>query len=682
MAINMMLILLGLIGMLGLIEVGYVYWAKRDTQKVADLASLAGAQQLQDCNAANTDNSAARGNAATENRFGGSLTIHCGTWSAASTSGTSDGFTNAAQGASTNAVKVVAERPVTPFFALTKSLPSVSAEAVATTTSPTATFSIGTTLLDVSGAAPLQKFLAGIGINVAGTSLVGYQGLANVYITPSGLLQQLGVKLPTNLSVGQLNTLLSAQTNVQTLINVLNAAVTVGGQQALTSANVTLLNTISAALGNIPLNVTLGSAGSTPTGLFAQIIGPDSSVNDALNAQVNVLQLLEAAIGVATTGHAVDAQSVNLNLPFGINVSAATSVIEPPSIGIGGVGATAYTAQIRTFVDISTSKNSLLFGTNGLISLSINLPIAIDVANAQAQLTNLCNSVNNSGAPQATLSVNSSVLKMCVGNITQANAFSTAASCDQIPGANTPQLLFGLTALGVNLASLNTSFAVNALTGNTSVTLAPGQSATTGDALNIGTSVNNLVTALTAVLFANTSAQTSPTSSSLAGQTATDLWNNTNTKSSYPQRAQQALQEIQSASTGFQGVLGNVTTDVTDLLGNTIQLNVPGLLSDVGGLLGSVGSVLSGILGNLGCTLGSQASCISVISNAMSGGGTGASSNAFVGLISFLLQALQQPLNNVGSQVLTPVLSFTGLQLGQNTVTLHSLQCHNVQLVY
>ncbi|GGA01850.1 TadG family pilus assembly protein [Dyella caseinilytica] len=687
MAINMMLILLGLIGMLGLVEVGYLYWAKRDTQKVADLASLAGAQQLQDCSAANTGNSAALGNATSENGFSGTLNIACGTWSAAATTGNADGFTASAAGATPSAVKVVASRPVTPFFAFTSALPNVSAEAVATNTNPTAVFSIGTTLVGVNGAAPLEQFLAGIGINPGGTSLVGYQGLANVYITPSGLLQQLGVTVPTNLSVGGLNTLLAAQTNVQTLANVLNAIVVVGNQQALTSANVSLLSTIDAAVGNIPLNVTLGSSGSTPSGLFAQIIGPDSSVNDALNAQVNALQLLETAIGVATTGHAINAQSLNLSLPSTSNplitLTSAASVIEPPSIGIGGVGTTAYTAQIRIFLDITTPNNGFsLLG--GAINLDLNLPIAIDVANAQAELTSLCNTTSGSGTSEATIAVTSSVLKMCVGNLTQANAFSTTESCDQIPNASTPEQLFKLSVGSTNLASLTTSFATNALTGNSSVTLTPGETATTGDTLNIGTSVNNLVTALTTALIANSSSQTSASSSQTALQTATDLWNQTPSSDINATRLSLALNSIQTSSTGLQGTLGNVTSSVTDLLGNTVTLNVTGLLGDVGNLLGSVTNTLLGIVGDLVCTAGSSTACINVIEGALNSGGsgTGTNSNAFVGLIGFLLQALQQPLNDVGSQVLTPILSSTGLQLGENTVNLQSLQCHNVQLVY
>ena len=132
MAVNMMLMLVGLVGMLALVEVGYLYWAKRDTQKVADLSSLAGAQQLQDCNASNSDNSAARGNAVTENKFGGTLTITCGTWDPVANAGVTDHFAASGTGVSPNAVKVVAARPVTPFFAFTGALPGVQTEAVAT----------------------------------------------------------------------------------------------------------------------------------------------------------------------------------------------------------------------------------------------------------------------------------------------------------------------------------------------------------------------------------------------------------------------------------------------------------------------------------------------------------------------------------------------------------------------
>src|ERR1700754_1542536 len=124
MSITMLLLLLGLVAMLGLAEIGYLYWAKRDTQKVADLAAIAGAQRLDKCAADNSDNSQARGNAVTDNHFpsDGTLTIACGNWSP---SHPADGhFVAATASDPVNAVRVVAERPVVPFLGLSGALPT------------------------------------------------------------------------------------------------------------------------------------------------------------------------------------------------------------------------------------------------------------------------------------------------------------------------------------------------------------------------------------------------------------------------------------------------------------------------------------------------------------------------------------------------------------------------------
>ncbi|MGC1547193.1 MAG: TadG family pilus assembly protein [Rhodanobacter sp.] len=685
MAIAMMLMLIGLISMLGLVEVGYLYWAKRDTQKVADLASLAGAQQLQDCAANNGSNTAAYANAYTENGFigaGTTLTIACGTWDPVANAGIPDAFAPVATGVSPNAVKVIASRPVLPIWGFAGALPTVSTEAVSAGQSPIAAFSVGTTLVAVSGTAPLGQLLQGIGIKVDGAELVGYSGLATANISPAGLLQQLGVTVPANISVGDLNTLLASTVNAHALIDVLNAVVTVAGDSSLVSANATLLSDIEASVPGISLGtVTLGG----PGGIFATIVAPDNAGEAALNANVNALQIITTAIGVATGQHAVTAAG-DLSLGL-LNVTYATSVIEPPSIGVGGVGTTAYTAQIRTFIHITTPPTGLTKLLGGLIDLNVNLPIAIDLVTAEGVLTGLCDTTSSTGAPQATIGVTSSVLKMCVGNMTEANAFSTVGSCDGILGASTPMPLLGLSIAGANIASLNTSLVTNALTASGSGSLAAGQSAIIpagGTPLNIGTSVNNLVTALTAALVATPSPSTTFNPTTSAAQTATDLWNGTNTSLSYAARTSAALNEIQTASTGFSGLLGNVTSSVLGVLGDTVTLNVPGLLGDVGNLLGGVTNALSGVLNNVVCDFGGSTACINVISGAITaGGGTGSNSSAFIGLLSFLLQALQPALNGIGTDVLTPVLTGTlGLELGQTTVNVQSLECHRVQLVY
>lgn len=692
-AISMLLMMIGLVAMLGFVEVGYLYWAKRDTQKVADLAALAGAQQLTACNSSNTDNSAARGNATTENRFTkGTLTISCGTWDPVANSGISDHFAATTGSNTPNAVKVVASRSVLPMWGSSR-LPSVSASAVAMGMQPVAAFSVGSTLVNFSGSAPLGQLLAGIGINIPTASLVGYNGLATATVTPAGLLNQLGVSVPSNITVGGLNQLLASSVNAHALIDVLNATAIAAGQQSLLTANATLVGAITTALGSAPGTVTLGSNSATQGGLFAQIVAPDSAAQTALNTEVNALQIIATSIGVATGKHAVNVPYASITLPP-VNVSAAASVIEPPAIGVGGVGTTASTSQIRAFIDLSISTNNVpLIGTllSALAKTTIQLdvPIAIDMVNAQATLTGLCTSKDSQGNWQATIAVNSSVLKTCVGNFTQASAFSTQGTCDQIPGATTPHQLLLVKAAGVTVANVSSNFVIGALPASGSATFSPGQTQNVpanGTPLAIGTTVSNLFNALTGVLVSLPS-NSYGSNSSITGSLANDLWNNNASAGTTGGNAAQlsaALNQLSSATSGLQTFLNQVGTQTGGLLSSTLTLNVAGLLGNTGGLLTSVTNLLGNILGQTTCVLGllGPSPCVSVIQNSMSGSSNG-TGNGVIALLALVVQALQGPLNQVGTQILTPLLNNTlGVQLGVSTVTLHSLQCHGVQLVY
>jgi len=681
-AVAMLLMMLGLITMLGLVEVGYLYWAKRDTQKVADLAALAGAQQLNACTSGNGNNTAATGNATTENGFTGQLSVNCGTWNPAN--GSSDHF--AGTTGTPNAVKVVAQRSVLPIWGMAGKLPNVSAEAVASGLQPVAVFSIGSTLVDVSGKSPLGQLLTGIGLNIPEATLVGYNGLATATVTPSGLLNQLGVSVPANLDVGGVNQLLASSVQAHALIDVLNAVVNAAGQQQLLSANATLVNAVTAAVGTAPGKVTLGSSGST-SGLFAQITAPDSSVQTALNAQVNALQLISGAVGVATGQHALKGAVAVPNI-LGFSISSAFSVIEPPSIGIGGVGTSASTAQVRAFINVQFSTNNIpLLGTLvsslAKTSISLNLPIAIDLVYAKATLNSLC--TENSSPYHATFGVQSSVLKMCVGGISQSSAFSTAGSCDQIPAVSGPPLL-NVTVAGATVASVVNPSVITGLPANGSGTLAAGESANIpsgGTPLDIGTTVTNVFNALTTALL-NQTATSTP--SSISTPLATDLWNNnaaahTGLTPNLNQLSA-ALTQLSGTTTGLQSFLQNTGGQVGNILGSTLTLNVPGILTGTSNLLGGVVNLLGSVLTQTACAAGFQNSCIAAIQTAMNGGTTSLP-NSLVAVLGFVVQTLQGPLNQLGSQVLTPALrDILGIKLGVSTVSLQSLQCHGVQLVY
>ena len=181
MSVTMMLVMLALLAMLGLVEIGYLFWAKRDAQKVADLAALAGAQRLELCTADNSDNSAARQNALAQNRFAGTLQIRCGNWSASRSTG--NRFVASVDASNPrNAVQVIAERSVLPFFGQNASLPTVSVQAVARRAEPTAVFAVGSQLR-TNGDSVLLSTLRLVGLDVTNATVLSYDGLAQANVT-------------------------------------------------------------------------------------------------------------------------------------------------------------------------------------------------------------------------------------------------------------------------------------------------------------------------------------------------------------------------------------------------------------------------------------------------------------------------------------------------------------------
>src|SRR5690606_35581367 len=127
---------------------GYLYWAKRDVQKVADLAALAGAQRLDSDpdNPCVAGHDAAWTNAINDNGFpapgesGSTLEIQCGDWSPdAPGKITPDSV-------SPNAIEVMAGRPLIPFFGMAGDLPAVRARAIARNGVPRAAFTVGSSL--------------------------------------------------------------------------------------------------------------------------------------------------------------------------------------------------------------------------------------------------------------------------------------------------------------------------------------------------------------------------------------------------------------------------------------------------------------------------------------------------------------------------------------------------------
>lgn len=701
MSVTMMLVMLALLAMLGLIEIGYLFWAKRDAQKVADLAALAGAQRLELCTSDNSDNSAARQSALTQNKFAGSLQIRCGNWSA--TRATANRFITTVDAANPrNAVQVVAERSVLPFFGQNTSLPTVSVQAVARRSEPTAVFAVGSQLLRTNGNSVLLSTLRMIGLDVTSATVLSYDGLAQANITPSGLLKALNIPVTANLSVADFNRLLSV--NKISLAQLVDATATVVGRDTTVGVQLRALSDLVATQLDInKLNIVLGSQ-SGGGGLFAEVVSPDGTVGSALETKVNVLNLISTAISIANDGNGVAVKGLDL---LGIHIEAG--VVEPPSIAIGGVGTRAYNAQVRLMVDVDSNNLFALGPLLNLLGTRLHLPLHVDVANAMGTLTGIqC----GASPPRATIQVDSSVLRACVGNVDPAQRFSKSNVCDAT--MKNEQLL---KLLGQPL--INDKITLPALTSSQSLTLAAGETASTRiNPLAVGNAVSDLVNELLRVLSGMLS---SPKQGMSANDTAKALADRY-LQAAFPNGGRYNVDQVipllrdgdparNLAPLGNWTVKKGVPTPC--LLGLTTcwedgsvwtgyRTTVTGQgLGLLDGLLGSlVGGLLinrcDSLLGNLidynGCVRNNLASYIQTAPAGFldGAGGTGVTnpdgsvscSGLLCTLLNPILAALKPVLNSVGTLLTNLLASVLGLELGRTDVNVQSIQCSAAQLVY
>jgi uncharacterized membrane protein len=645
-AIALSLIIITLIGT----EIGFMYFMKREFQKTADLAALAGAQQIRGGCPAATTAAQLNANGATASDPGrnmpvglaplGGTEVQCGYWDKATS------FQTPAATGPANAVRVSFARSSPALLAsLFTGNRTISVTAVAALSAPLAVFSVGSTLIKVNGDSLLGRALKGIGLDLSGTSLVGYDGLAQVQITPGGLLAALNIPVAANISVGDLNALLAA--NTVSLGQLLNAIVTVAGQSGLVSSNVTLLNAITTQLGVSNLNVQLGSLTNPPTGLFAQLTAPAiDSANGALNIGVNAMDLIYAAIGVGTSQHAVTIPGAGLSLAPLATVTAQASVIEPPSIGIGGVGATAFTAQIRTFLHVQANLAGLI---------TLDLPIILDAVTGQGTITKMCTpDLQSGGQDRANIEVIGSILRACVGQVAGGAPFSTTNACVAAP----MQMVDVLGLLKVN-GAIN----LNGLpTGPYELQLAQGQTQSTPvNPLALGTFVADLTSQVSNLLLGGLSS-----TSSLLPSMTNQLWGNTSTICSADTSACRGQR--------YASVLNTIRQDAAQ----------SGLLTGVlNGVTDLVASLANGCTGLLGIG-GSQNGCLSMIQSALNSASNSSLGGLISNALSVLIGLLTPILNALGSQLLTPVLqNALGINIGQIDVNLRSLECNPLpMLVY
>lgn len=495
MAVAMMLMLLGLISIIGIVEVGYLYWARRDAQKVADMAALSGAQQLTGthCATGSAPYVAASGNAienggTAANGYSG-IDISCGGQPAGGSS-----VLAPASASSVAAIKVVAHRQVPALWSMAwKGTYPVNADAVAINSDPIAAFSVGSRLLGIDSASPLNQLLSTTLGTSLGLQLLSYAGIANTDISLLDLVNQLKINAGTVDSVLQapitVGDFLDAY--VQALSNSPDAA---SIDLAFVQQQVAL---VEAQLGDVP--ITLGDV--------LDVNANTTDPNAALNTNVNALDILSAVIMAGDSKNGVALPATTLSIPGVASVSLMLSIIEPPQIGVGGVGTTAHTAQIRLGLDVSALSTALTSNE----SLA-DVPLYLEVAPTDATITAIqCEVPNGSGGLQdnVTIQAQPGVLNAFLGKLTPDAFDNTTESWSTLIGGGQLAPLINVSLLGLTVAQLEASANVqlaatpasshtfNVDTG-TPIAQQPGMTWTYGSSSDVlGTVITSLLTSST-----------------------------------------------------------------------------------------------------------------------------------------------------------------------------------------
>ncbi|WP_080413217.1 TadG family pilus assembly protein [Burkholderia ubonensis] len=451
---------------LGAIDIGNLFFQRRDLQRIADLSALAAVQSLDpsdtSCGAANT----AALNNARANETSNTVTTGapargqdqvaatCGRWDPQVYAGRPAYFAPAASGMTQlNATQVTVTRTMRYSFLGVVSMlgagPGTMSATATARASAIDTFSISATLASVD-----PVWLNGILSALLGTSvsltLADYQALAGANIKLLGISTALGA--------GTVNGLVDLSVTVPTLIGNLSAyvgALQAGGGNGpgyvaqLQAASTALGKLAGASVGNTTVVVA-----NAPNALLNISLGNPQSGADA---QVNLLDLLTTAAQVAAynKGHAVSLNT-GVTLPLGASgfnvVSLQLQVLNPPSIAVGEAGllpngtwrTQASSAQIGVYLNVQTPSIPITgaLGLSGLIDLTlsgINLPIYLLVGGpAVASLAETkCGSATTPST--TTIVATPGIAKLCISAPPSGTLnLSNVSTC---PPAGTLQLL-------------------------------------------------------------------------------------------------------------------------------------------------------------------------------------------------------------------------------------------------
>ena len=398
---------------LGALDVGNTYYARRQLQRTADLAAMAGVQVISSPAGCSTVTTVAQQNA-TANGFTAdgstkTLTTTCGRWDTSTSTyfGTSGNPLNAVQ------VKVTQQ---VPYLFLGPSR-NVTATATALASNIDA-FSLGTGIatINTQQSALLNAILGGLLKTSVSLSIGDTQSLATAHIKLSDLMVALGAS--------SMQGLLATTVTYQNLMLAMVTALQAGGD----TVNAAILRTLAVAIPG-GQNITIGDGGTSAPGLLALGL---ANPNAAATATINAFDALMVAAQIAERPDPTTGNAPVINVTAGLAGVAGISlqVINPPVLAVGeggtvGTGANAVArTQARTAV-LNATVNLMPvtfkpFGLNLLLGsitvAALNTPIMLSLTSAQGTATlSSVDCESSKAATTATIQVIPSIATVCLG---------------------------------------------------------------------------------------------------------------------------------------------------------------------------------------------------------------------------------------------------------------------------
>lgn len=432
---------------LGALDVGNTYYARRQLQRTADLAAMAGVQVISTPAGCSTVTTVAQQNA-TANGFiaDGStktLTTTCGRWDTSTSTyfGTSGNPLNAVQ------VKVTQQVP----FLFLGPQRTVTATATALASNIDA-FSLGTGIatINTQQSALLNAILGGLLKTSVSLSIGNTQSLAAAHIKLSDLMVGLGAS--------SMQGLLATTVTYQNLMLAMVSALQAGGD----TVNAAILQTLAVAIPG-GQNITVGDNGTSAPGLLALgLANPDA----AATATINAFDALMVAAQIAQRspdGSVGKAPVINVTAGLLGVAGISLQVINPPVLAVGEGGTTtvngvttartmARTAVVNATINLLPALlPTLTVGLPPLVSASIatlNTPLVVTLAVAPGTATlSSVDCESTKAATNATIQVTPGILTACIAG---------DASCSTpVNVASVTATLLGLTAQVANVVLKN-----------------------------------------------------------------------------------------------------------------------------------------------------------------------------------------------------------------------------------